>query len=279
MIKKLGFIILFFFSLSGQLSAQDQDSVQTASVESIGYDFVIINSRFQNAFTFMGRDFGLDIPIISTDLMYYFRSGVYVNLSALKFMEENLPWQYALSLGYATDLSETTDINISYSQFLVAGESAIAGIQNLAFLQGSFGWEWGPLYSSFQAQTLFNESIDYFFTSHHSRYFEIDQRLFKSVVVSFEPKLSLMAGTNNFYQMGNFEMLPEEQDDLGKFGLQSFEFMLPLTFTKGLFELEFQYRFVNPFSVPLFDPSRPRSLFLGQASYSIPVKKNIRKKR
>ncbi len=279
MIKRLGFVILFFLSLCGQLSAQDQDSVQTASVESIGYDFVIINSRFQNAFTFMGRDFGLDIPIISTDLMYYFRSGVYVNLSALKFMEENLPWQYALSLGYATNLSEKADINISYSRFLVAGESAIAGIQNLTFLQGSFGWEWGPLYSSFQAQGLFNKNIDYFFTSHHSRYFEIDQRLFKSVVVSFEPKLSFMLGANNYYQMGSFEMLPEEQDDLGKFGFQSFEFMFPLTFTKGLFELEFQSRYVNPFNVPLFDLSRPRFLFLGQVSYSIPFRKNIVKKR
>lgn len=279
MIKKLGFILLFLVSFKGQLAAQDQDSVQTASIESIGYDFIIVNTRFQNAFTFMGRDFGLDIPVISTDLMYYFRSGVYVNLSTLKFMEENLPWQYALSLGYATDLSEKTDINISYSQFLVAGESAIAGIQNLAFLQGSFGWEWGPLYSSFQTQILFNEGIDYFFTSHHSRYFEIDQRLFNAIVVSFEPKLSLMAGTNNFYQMGNFEVLPEEQDDLGKFGIQSFEFSLPLTFTKGLFELEFQSRYVRPFNIPMFDPSQPRFMFLAQASYSIPVKKNIKKKK
>lgn len=89
----------------------------------------------------MGRDFGLEVPVVSTELMYYIRSGVYVNLSALKFMEENLPWQYALSLGYATDLSEKTDVNISCSQFLVAGESAIAGIQNLAFLKGSFGMQ------------------------------------------------------------------------------------------------------------------------------------------
>lgn len=280
MIRRLFLTVMFLASFGGQLIAQDQDSVQTVSIESIGYDFVIVNPRFQNAFTFMGRDFGLDIPVLSTDLMYYFRSGVYVNLSALKFIEENLPWQYALSLGYATDLSEKTDINISVSQFLVAGESAIAGIQNLAFVQGSFGWEWGPLYSSFQAQGLFSEfGIDLFLSSHHSRYFEIDQRLFKSITVSFEPKLSIMAGTSNFYLMGNFEIFPEEREALNQFEFLSTEFMLPLTFTKGMFELEFQSRYVRPFNVPLFDPSRPRFLFLAQASYSLPIKKRIKSRK
>jgi hypothetical protein len=276
--KRVQLFILFLFSVLGNSFAQTNDSTQVDSDQAVVYDFVIFNARFQNAFTFLGRDFGLDIPVLSNDMMYYFQGGVYVNLSALKFMEENLPWQYALSLGYATDLSEKTDINLSYSQFLVAGESAVAGIQNLAFLQGTFGWEWGPLYSSFQNQLLFNGDIDYFFATHHSRYFEFDQKLFKKITVAFEPKLSLMAGTNNFYLMGLYEIKPEELSEFNKFKFQSMEISLPVTLTRGMFEFEIFGRYVRPFNVPEFDFSRPRFIYGAQMSYSLPIKRTKKSK-
>jgi len=272
--KTLLFTMLWLGSLI-HVQAQQADTVVVSNEETI-YDFLILNSRYQNAFTFLGRDFGLNIPMVSTDVMYFFNSGLYFNATGIKFFQSGIPWQYAFTAGYAKDISKKTDFNLSYSQFIVVDESDVTGIQNLAFLQGTFGLEWGPIYSSIQGQVLFNEDLDYFVSSHHSRYFEFDQKLFKSFTVSFEPRFSLMAGTSRFYLMGQYEFTTNELDDLDKFRLQSWEFMLPLTFNVSYFDFEFQARYVRPLNVPDFDLSSGRFVFGGQLSYAIPVK---RKKR
>lgn len=278
MIMKWKFLLFIMLCL-GTFTHGKAQNVDTLIVEDkeIVYDFIILNSRYQNAFTFLGRDFGLNIPLVSTDAMYFFNSGLYFNASGIKFFQTGVPWQYALTGGYAKEISEKTDINLSYSQFIVVDESVVTGIQNLAFLQGTFGWEWGPLYSSIQGQFLFNEDLDYFVSSHHSRYFEFDRKLFKTFTVSFEPRFSVMAGTSRFYLMGQYEFTPNELDDLDKFRLQSWEFMLPLTFNVGYFDFEFQARYVRPLNVPDFDLSSGRFVFGGQLFYAIPVKR--KKKR
>lgn len=253
-------------------TAQNTDTLTVNEKESV-YDFFIVNSRFQNAFTFMGRDFGTNIPMISTDMMYFHNSGFYLNASGIKFFQPDVPWQYALTAGYAKDISEKTDINVSYSQFIVENESNVTGIQNLSFLQGTLGWEWGPIYSSIQGQLLFNQGTDYFVSSHHSRYFEFDQQLFNTFTVSFEPRFSLMAGTSRFYRMGGFEITENEWDELDKFILQSWEILLPITFNKGYLDIEFQTRYVKPLNVPDFDLSSGRFVWGVQLSYAIPVKR------
>ncbi len=267
-------LLSILFSLTFTLTmAQGKDSTDVQE-EKIVYDFIILNARYQNAFTFLGRDFGLNIPLLSNDVMYYFNSGLYLNASAIKFFDPNVPWQYALTAGYAKEITEKTDFNLSYSQFIVMDESAVTGIQNLSFLQGTVGWEWGPIYSTLQGQFLFNEETDYFISTHHSRYFEFDQKLFNSVRVSFEPKFSLMAGTSRFYSMGAFEIEADEFEKLNKIQLQSWEFFLPITFYKGYLDFELQTRYVRPLNVPQFDFSQGRFVFGGQLTYAIPVRKN-----
>ncbi|MFD2034230.1 hypothetical protein ACFSKL_05470 [Belliella marina] len=270
---KLRLILVFAFSITIIKSAISQESDSTdVSGEKEVYDFILINAKYQNAFHFLGRDFGENIPLFSTDMMYYFHSGLYFNASTIKFMQAELPWQYALSLGYNKDLSEKTDLNLSYSQFFVNEKSDITGIQNLGFLQGTLGWEWGLLYSNIQAQFLFNEQTDYFLSSSHSRYFESDKKLFKKVTLSFEPKFTLMAGTSRFYQNG-YDLIDQENQDLEKFQLLSWEAVLPVAFGIGYWDIEFHTRYINPLNIPSFDESRKRFIFTLQTSYAIPIKK------
>lgn len=269
----LRLILLLFSSymLIEPISAQENDSSDVVQAKEV-YDFVLINTKFQNAFHFLGRDFGGNIPLLSSDLMYYFNSGIYFNASSIKFLQADLPWQYALSLGYNKEISKRTDFNLSYSQFLVNQESGVTGIQNLGFLQGAFGWEWGFLYSNIQAQFLFNEQTDYFLSSSHSRYFEFDEKLFKKITLSFEPKFTLMAGTSQFYQTG-YDLNGQDGLGLDKLQLLSWEAVLPITFGIGYFDIEFHTRYINPLNLPSFDESRRRFVFTLQTSYAIPIKK------
>lgn len=271
---KLITVIFLSLALIESAVAQDNDSSDIAEKEDV-YDFVLINTKYQNAFHFLGRDFGENIPLLSADLMYYFNSGIYFNASSIKFLQAELPWQYALSLGYNKDLSETTDINVSYTQFLVNEISDVTGIQNLGFLQATFGWEWGFLYSNIQGQFLFNEETDYFISSSHSRYFEFDQKLFNKITLSFEPKFTLMAGTSQFYQSG-YDLSGQENLDLEKLQLLSWEAVLPITFGIGYWDIGFHTRYINPLNLPAFDSSTKRFIFSVQTSYAIPIKKSKR---
>jgi hypothetical protein len=270
---KLSLSLALYFLVLGNSIGQDSDSTKIENKETV-YDFLIINGRYQNAFNFLGRDFGQTIPFGSLDIMYFFNSGVYFNLSSFKFLQTEIPLQYGATLGYFKELSKNTDINISYSQFIVGQSSGIAGIENMGFLQATFGLDWGVMYSTIQPQFLFNEKNDYFIGSHHSRYFEIDQKLLKKITVSFEPKFSILAGTSRFYLVGYDGLIENNQmENTDKFQLISSEFSFPIMLAISGWEFEFQPRYVIPLNLPEFDDSSKRFIWGFQISHAIPVKK------
>jgi len=265
--------MLIFLALGSHVSAQETDTT-TLEPKEDKYDFVILSGKYHNAFTFFGRDFGQTIPFVSTDLMYYFHSGFYVNASGFKFMETDLPIQYSLSLGYRRDLTENTDLNVSYSQFLVSGNSSVAGIQNLGLLQTTFGLDWNYLYSTIQVQGLFSDRPDIFLSSQHSRFFQFDQKLFKAITISFEPKFTLTAGSSRFYNLGDYPELDESDiNKLEKLNILSWDFMLPVSFEYKSFEMEVFSRYVAPLNLPEFDQSRNRFIHGVQLNYFLGIKR------
>ncbi|MCL6261379.1 hypothetical protein M3O96_19930 [Aquiflexum sp. TKW24L] len=268
----LNLILCFLFSVNS--FGQEPDSTAKEEKEAV-YDFLIINGRYQNTFTFLGRDFGQTIPFGALDIMYFFNSGLYFNISSFKFLQDEIPFQYGATIGYTTEFSQKTDFNISYSQFFVGQSSGVSGIENMGYLQTTFGLDWGIMYSTVQPQFLFNEKNDYFIGSHHSRYFEIDQKLFNILTLSFEPKFSILAGTSRFYQIGyDGQMENALLDETEKFQLLSTEFSLPIKLAKGSWEVEFQPRYVIPINLPEYDFSTERFVWGFQLSYAIPVKKD-----
>ncbi|WP_235941208.1 hypothetical protein [Cyclobacterium roseum] len=265
-------LILVFFLILTQGFAQEKDSIQ--STQPTVYDFIILNGKVNNRFAFMGRDFGRKIPSANLGLMYFFNNGWYVNASVFTFLESDIPIQYALTSGYQTDLSPITDLDISYSQFLVPGESKVAGIQNMGVLQGRFGLDWNYLYSTIGVQGLFNETPDLFLTSRHSRYFEFDQKLLKVFTVSFEPSFSFTFGTSRFYYLGGYEVSDTEKNEaIENFNLLSWEIEFPLNVEWNNWMIEFQTRYIIPQNLPDFDESVSGFVFGSHLIYTIPIKK------
>jgi hypothetical protein len=261
-------LVVFFMFAKG--FAQEKDTLESNHGEV--YDFFILNGKIIDRFTFMGRDFGKKIPTANMDVMYFFNTGWYINASVFKFLDQAVPYQYALSVGYQTDLSSNTDLDISYSQFLVPGDSEITGVQNMGVLQGRVGFDWNYLYSTVQVQGLINEVPDLFFTSRHSRYFEFDQRLFKAITVSFEPSFSLTYGTSRFYYLGQFEENDARTTDEIK--LLSWEIDFPISFEWNNWMVEFQTRFIVPGKLPDYDKSSSGFVFGSKLIYAIPIKRS-----
>jgi hypothetical protein len=262
--------LLFYWSYCSFSFAQEQDSVTTEPVSK--YDYLIINGKFSDRFLFAGRDFGMKVPIFSSDMVYLFHSGWYLNASAVQIIDPYLPSQYAISVGYIKDISEKVELNFAYSQFFVAGESELAGVQNLGFFQAGIGYDWNIMYSTFQFQGLIHQYPDLFITSKHSRYFEFDQRLFRQIIVSFEPSLSFMVGTSQFYHLAVNEQY-WEKNNWDRIRALNMEFAVPLHFESRNWGLELQAKYVRPLNLAEFDESGQRIVLGGSISYTIPVKK------
>lgn len=269
----LSVVCLMQIVLCFPASAITEDSLEVKKKE-IKYDYIILSGKYNNAFTFLERDFGQSTPFLSSDIMYYFNSGWFIDVSGFKFLQPGIPLQTSVSLGFQKALSKKTDLSLSYSQFLVADKSTAVGIQNAGYLQTTFGLDWKILYSTIQLQGLFNENPDFFISTTHSRYFEFDQKLFKAFTVSFEPKLTVVGGTSRFYLLGGYSEIDDQvAEDLEKVKLIGWDFSLPVTFSINYFELEFQAKYVSPLNVPEFDPSVNRLVFGVELGYYIPVKK------
>lgn len=270
--KLVAFVVLNFMAVSFCFSQEADSSYQDSAVAN--YDFLILGVEYQRAITFLGRDFGNKIPVLSFDMMYYFQSGIYLTATSLKFFEEDLTWQHGLSLGYFGDLSPKTDLNVSYSQFFGGSNVNVAGVDKVGFLQGTFGWDWGGMYSTTQLQVVVNQPSDFYIASNHSRYFEVDRAVFGSGLLSFQPGFSFTLGTSRFYQIGGYDLNEEEMATTNKFQFQVWELYLPVNLNFGYFDIEFQPKLVNPVNVPEYDSSKGRFVGSLQLSYTLPIKNN-----
>jgi hypothetical protein len=272
--KKRLFLTLWILYLLGSKTVQAQEPDSSSREEKLPKtDFIIFNGKYQNAFTFLGRDFGQNIPFTCIDAMYLWNSGFYANIGVFKFLQTDVPFQYAATLGYTKELGKKTDIHASYSQYFVADMSEVIGIQNLGLLQTTFGLDWNILYSTIQLQGLFNEQPDFFVSMTHSRYFQFDQKLFGAFQVSFEPTLELLSGTRHFYWMGGFEESDFPSQEFSKIKLLSAEASIPLVFGIGGWDIEFESRYVMPMNTAAFDESKNRFVFSLGLSHAIPIQR------
>jgi hypothetical protein len=273
--KLKGLLIVVFFSLLIKVYASN-DSLTQDSLPSNRYDFLILSSKYQNAFTFVGRDFGQNLPLWTTDAMYYFDNGLYVNGSVIKFLDADIPIQYSGTLGYVKDLTNRLDVNLSYSRFFMSSDSEISGIQNLSFVQGGIGLDWGLLYSTFSGQWLFGNQTDFFISSQHSRYFQFNEKLFDKIKVGFEPKFTFMAGSRLFHLGSITDVTAYPIKEFESIKSLAWEASMPIHFSISSWEVEFSTRYVNPLNVPDFDFSTKRWMYSVELSYALPIKRKSR---
>jgi hypothetical protein len=268
---KRGFLFLIYVSLFSSGFAQEADSLTKGSkLESTNYLF--FGTSYQTRVNFMGRDFGQKIPLLSSDLMYWHRSGLYFNATLAKFFVTELTWQKGLGLGFSRPLTQKTDIDISFNEYFGANNLNESGQDNIGMLQGTFGLDWGLLYSTTQLLYLFNQPGDFFVVSRHSRYFELDNRIGKSGILSFEPRMTLYLGTSKYYQIGGYDLTLREFLDTQRFVAQGVDFSVPITLSLSNLEFQVEPRWVIPTQVPEYDLSSSNFQLALKATYAFPLK-------
>lgn len=272
---KKGLVLLFFFlnCISSLGLAQELES-QTDSATEESRDYLIVSTGFQNKVSFMSRDFGQKIPIFSNDLLFYHRTGFYLAASISKFLTTDLSWQKGLGAGFYKSLTSKLDLDLSYSHYFGASNLNLAGQDKLGMAQGTVGLDWGILFSTTQAIYLVNSPGDFFITSRHSRYFELDQPLLKGGILSFEPRFTLFLGTSNYYRLGGYEFSRTQYLETQRFVSQGIEMAIPFSLTFSRLEFQLEPRWIVPTQVPEYDESTSSFQFAIKASYALSLKRS-----
>lgn len=266
----LSLLLQLFCLTSGK--AQELDSLADTT-EITSSDFLFLSSGFQNRISFMARDFGQKISFYSADVMYWHKSGIYLNATLAKFFVTDLSWQKGIGGGFARQLTTKTDIDLSYNQYFGASNLNQSGQDNIGILQTSIGLDWGLLYSTTQLMYLVNQPGDFFLISRHSRYFEVDQRIGGKGVLSFEPRLTFYLGTSNYYRIGGYDLTWRQYLDTQRFVTQGLDLAIPVTLSLGNLELQLEPRWVIPTQVPEYDFSAQSFQLALKATYAFPIKR------
>jgi hypothetical protein len=141
-------------------------------------------------------------------------------------------------------------------------------------IAGTIGYDWVYVYSTLSANYIFGNSNDIFISLGNSRYFEKESIFGKEDYISFEPKFSIIAGTQNFDR--HYVFRKENSNGKGKGGpnpvvvetggdsslkLIDYELSLPITYSTGNLSFESKYIFSVPVNVVEGDPSKANSAY------------------
>jgi hypothetical protein len=130
---------------------------------------------------------------------------------------------------------------------------------------------------------LLNQQSDFLISTYHSRYFQFNEKLWKRIRVSFEPKFSLTFGTNHFDYAsegvvigpGGGIISPGQSGASagGSLKLLNWDFAFPLKFEIGKFTLEGSWKYTAPLNITDSDPSQPLHIFGIALEYYVPIKR------
>lgn len=272
---KKGLVLLFLLhTLFPNLCLGQELDSQGDSVTRESGNYLIASTIFQNKASFMARDFGQKIPILSTELLFWHRSGIYFSTSLSRFLTTDLSWQKGVGVGFYKPLSPKFDVDFSYDHYFGANNLNSTGQDNLGMAQGTLGFDWGLLYSTTQAMYLLNSPGDFFISSRHSRYFELDRPVASGGILSFEPRFSVFLGTSNYYRIGGYEFTRSEYLETQRFITQGVEMAIPIKLSYSKVEFQLEPRWIIPTQVPAYDVSSSRFQLAIKASYTLSLKRS-----
>jgi hypothetical protein len=271
---KKGLVLLFLHALIPCLCLAQELESQADSLTRESGDYLIVSTGFQNKASFMSRDFGQKIPIFSNDLLFYHRTGFYLSSSLSNFLTTDLSWQKGVGAGFFKPLTSKLDLDLSYNHYFGASNLNSVGQDNLGMAQGTIGLDWGILYSTTQAMYLVNSPGDFFITSRHSRYFELDQPLLAGGILSFEPRFTLFLGTSNYYRIGGYEFTSNQYLETQRFVAQGLEMAIPISLSYSRLEFQLEPRWIVPTQVPNYDTSTSSFQFAFKVSHTFSFKRS-----
>lgn len=246
----------------------------------------IVGTTLGNNSSYLGRYQATRLPYYAADITYRNESGFWLSTTAYQVLgSASFIDEVDLMAGWNKNLSEKIDASVYYSRFFFSAESELLKASVANALNASAGLDWGYVYTKLSGSLLFGASTDFFLTIDNSRYWEKEKVLHEKDYVAFEPRFSVIAGTQTFVEshlINNLSPISppvnprgpgggpgtgaEQETSTTAFNIMTYELSLPLSYTYHKTTLELAGRYTIPVNLLEGDPSTPQ-LFLTGSLY------------
>lgn len=253
----------------------------------------VVGTTWGNNSSFLGRNQAERLPFISTDLSYISKKGFW--LSGIAYQVVNTPAfidEVDLTAGWSFYLSKHVDASVSYSKYFFSSESALLKASTGNALNGAMGLDWTYIYSRLTSTVTFGGSTDFFLILDNSRYFGKGKLFHKADSLTFEPRFSIIAGTQTFVKshmatrpapeyspvsgFGKPGGVPgsgggtseESTVNTSSFAVLNYELALPITYSINHLSLELTPRYSIPVN-QLEGSATPSQLFVTASLYYV----------
>jgi hypothetical protein len=286
------FLLLFISDADGsvltiketpQISFAAQADPDTSQVDTshVKRKLTLAVDYSSNSAAFFGRTGGTHpYPFWSPSLTYKGKRGWWLSAGSFHLLNSETAFsfnQISLAAGWDFTFSDQVDGGVSYSRYVFTSTSPLVQSATPHYLSSFIGYDWSYVYSTLTASYIAGQGNDLFISFENSRYMELAAG--KKSTLSFEPKISIIAGTQNFAST-IVETRSKGRKPNGKgagavatnagigFGIIDYELRLPVTYAVGALGLELVWRYVMPVNLPSGDPSTHQSIFSAGMYYT-----------
>lgn len=271
---RLAWLFLLAAGSLGQAHAQD-----TLATKASRRGMLSASLGYGSNLAFYGRIQPVNYPYLTTELLYTSKFGVWASVVVSNLLPTStLADETNLVVGWDGDLTKRLDASISYSRFFFPPNSPLIKSSVNNSIESYLGYDWGYLYSRLNADFLFGpDSRDGFVQLDNSRYFSLKRLKYREL--STEPKVSALAGTQNFDAVSVVQQLQRGNStkSIGKgktknhqittttystrFSVLAYELQLPLSYTIGKVTGQATYRYLIPVNLVDDEESVASSFF------------------
>ena len=221
------------------------DTVKTKSTQKASFK---IGADYLNNNVFMGRTGLTTTPIISPDIKYTFKPGIYVSgdMDILPDNKKNKLDGGNLTAGYDFDITDDFSGGVSYSKMFYNPNSTLIGSSITNTFSADFDYEIGDIITpSVSANYSLNSgaNADIFINAGISHDFIVVKPFANNDDLIISPTVAINLGTQNFYDAYIKKKVFKSkkvgaavatfESNLGKFETLDYEFSVPLEYKIG----------------------------------------------
>lgn len=217
---------------------------------------------YGNTINYFGQTTAEKLPYILSYGAYKLKSGFYVSASALKLLNiSNGVSAIDLSAGYGFNLLKNVEGNLSYTRSLYQKDSPLLQTANENNLNGEVSFTYF-LKSSLSADYAFGTQNDVFISFSNSKLLDLGSLFSDKDFISFEPSISVIAGSQHFYETyitekqrrkNLFDIIPFPGSqpkpetttttvESTNFDLMAYTLSLPLAYNRTNYSIEASYQ-------------------------------------
>ena len=260
----LSLILIFLPArfLSGQadsVTVGKPDTVETSVVKQ-GKHSLYASAALGSNMVYLGSTITSNKPYYSAGLTYGYKTDFYLSASA-SHIQGTDPFAafMSLSANYLHTFNKWFDISAQASGFFPAQSLKSTLFNNFVFGNFTAGFDWKILYTKVSAGALLSSTNTGFIQFSNSRYFETHSFFKGKAFVSFDPEINLLFGEiiTEKTQTGEKRYTPPFRHYRKipppplvtyseRFGAMNAQFILPVAFNYGKFNLEAMPCYIVP---------------------------------